>query len=170
MIKEKQFLLDEIKCQIEKHGSFVVMRYQKLTANKACEFRRAVMNMGGDVEMMRKRILRKAANDANVSLDNFDLQGHIGLVYGGHDPLELTKYVFKFSQDNGKVIQVVGGRFDGQLYSGEQVTRLSQLPGKDQMRAQLLSVFEAPMAQTLAVINALLTSVPHCLENKSKSE
>ena len=48
------------------------------------------------------------------------------------------------------------------------VESLSKLPGKDEMRAQLLAYLEAPMAQTLAVMDALLTSVVYCLENKSK--
>jgi large subunit ribosomal protein L10 len=170
MIKEKQLLLDEVANQIGQHGSFVVMRYIKLTANKAGEFRRGVLKLGGDVQVMRKRILRKAAESQEIDLGNLDLDGHIGLVFGGNDALETTKYVFKFSQENGKVLEVVGGRFEGQLYGAVDVSRLSQLPGRDEMRALLLSVLEAPMAQTLAVIEALLTSVPHCLENKAKLE
>ena len=50
------------------------------------------------------------------------------------------------------------------------VERLSKLPSKDEMRAQFLSVLEAPMSQTLAVMEALLTSVPYCLDNKCKQE
>ena len=51
-----------------------------------------------------------------------------------------------------------------------RVEKLSKLPGKDEMRAQLLSVFEAPMAQTLAVMDALLASVVYCLDNKCQQE
>ena len=47
---------------------------------------------------------------------------------------------------------------------------ISQLPTKDVMRSQLLGLFEAPMSQTLAVMEALLCSVPHCLENKAALE
>ena len=43
---------------------------------------------------------------------------------------------------------------------------MSKLPSKDEMRAQFLGTLEAPMAQTLAVMDALLTSVVHCLNNK----
>ena len=69
-----------------------------------------------------------------------------------------------------KSFKVIGGRFDGQLYTGADVERLSTLPGKDEMRAQFLSVFEAPLSQTLGSYEALLTSVPYCLDNKSKQE
>lgn len=168
MRAEKQLLKEEIKEKFEHFGSFVLMQYQGLSANAANEFRREVDKFGGNVEMVRKRVLFKAAEDANVQLDLALLTGHIGLVFLGKDPIETTKMVFKFSQDRDRVIRILGGRFDGHLYSSADVERLSTLPGKDEMRAQLLSVLEAPLSQTLAVIEALLTSVPHCLENKSQ--
>lgn len=170
MRKDKQLLLDEVKGQIENHNSFVIMRYLSLGANKINEFRRQITNFGGNVEIMRKRILIKAAKAAGVELDLEELPGHIGMVYAGTDPIEMTKYVFKFGQENEKSIQVIGGRFEGQIYNGADVEMLSKLPGKDEMRAQLLSVFEAPMAQTLAVVDALLSSVVYCLDNKCKKD
>ncbi len=69
-----------------------------------------------------------------------------------------------------KHVEVVGGRFEGKMYTGADVEKLSNLPSKDEMRAQFLSVLEAPMSQTLAVMEALLTSVVYCLDNKSKQE
>jgi large subunit ribosomal protein L10 len=170
MRQEKQLLLNEIQGQIEDFDSFVVMRYLSLSANKANSFRREVAKLGGNVEVMRKRVLIKAAEGAGISLNLKDLPGHIGLVYAGKDPIEITKLVFKFSQENDKSIEVVGGRFEGQLYSGADVEKLSKLPSKNEMRAQLLSVFEAPMAQTLAVMEALLASVVYCLDNKTQLE
>ena len=170
MRSEKELLKSEIKDKIERFESFIIMQYNRLTANAANDFRREVGKIGGDVEVVRKRVLLKAAEDAGVQLDLSSLQGHIGIVFFGEDPIEATKTVIKFSQDREKVIQVIGGRFDGQLYSGADVERLSTLPGKDGMRAQLLSVFEAPLSQTLAVIEALLASIPYCLDNKGQQE
>ena len=170
MRKEKQLLLDEVKGQLDQFSSFVIMRYASLSANAANDFRRVVAKSGGSVEVVRKRLLIKAAEAAGIKLNAEELPGHIGLVFAGKDPLEITKVIFKFSQDSNKAIQVVGGKFEGQMYSGEAVEALSKLPGKDEMRAQLLGVFEAPMAQTLAVMEALLSSVVYCLDNKCQQE
>lgn len=168
MRHEKKYLCEEITDQITQHQSFVIMRYEKLTANAANEFRTGIINCGGNVEMMRKRILIKAAQAAGLTFDVDQLPGHIGLVFAGNDPIEMTKFVFKFSQDNNNTIEVIGGRFEGQLYSGPDVEMLSKLPSKDVMRSQLLAVLEAPMSHTLAVMEALLTSVVYCLDNKVK--
>lgn len=168
MRKEKQLLLDEVKNQIGEYPSFVIMRYSSLKANDANQFRSDIAKIGGSYEVMRKRLLLKAAAETGVQLDLAALPGHIGIVYAGSDPIETTKLVFKFGQDKEKAVEVLGGRFDGQLYNAAQMEMLSQLPSKDEMRAQFLGTLEAPMAQTLAVIDALLTSVCHCLENKSQ--
>ncbi|MCE5316486.1 MAG: 50S ribosomal protein L10 [Parachlamydia sp.] len=168
MRQEKQLLLDEIKGQMDKHGTFVIMSYQKVKANLANKFRNEIAKLGGNVEVVRKRLLIKAADAAGLKLDLKGLPGHIGLVLAGKDPIETTKAVFRFSQDNDKALEVLGGRFEGLYYDGKQVEMLSKLPGKDEMRAQLLGVLEAPMSQTLAVMEALLSSVVYCLDNKTK--
>lgn len=170
MRDEKQLLKQEIKDKMDHYGSFVIMQYVGLAANAANDFRREIGKMGGDVEVVRKRVLVKAAEDAGIQLDPASLTGHIGIVFLGQDPLETTKAVFKFSQDREKAIQVLGGLFDGRLYAGADVEKLSQLPSLDEMRAQFLGTLEAPMAQTLAVMEALLASVMYCLDNKSKQE
>lgn len=170
MREEKELLKQEIKEKIERFDSFVIMQHIGLSANAANDFRREMGKIGGNLEMVRKRVLMKAAQDAGLQLDLSSLPGHIGIVFFGEDPIESTKTVFKFSQEREKVIQVIGGRFDGQLLTGDDVQRLSTLPGKDDMRAQFLSILEAPLSQTLAAIEALLASVPYCLDNKGKEE
>jgi large subunit ribosomal protein L10 len=52
------------------------------------------------------------------------------------------------------------------MYNAADVEIMSQLPSKDVMRAQFLGLLEAPMAQTLAVMEALISSVVYCLDNK----
>lgn len=168
MRQEKQILLEEIKGMIETFPSFVIMRHIGLTANTVSEFRRNVHKMGGNVEFVRKRVLVKAAQADNIPLGMEMLPGHIGLVFAKQDPVELTKFVFQFSKDFESAVEVIGGRFEGKLYNAAQMEMLSSLPSKDEMRAQFLGTLEAPMAQTLAVIEALLSSVVYCLDNKSK--
>ncbi|MBA3721351.1 MAG: 50S ribosomal protein L10 [Parachlamydiaceae bacterium] len=168
MRPEKELLKKEVKDKMVRHSSFVIMQYGSLKANTANDFRREIGKMGGDVEIVRKRILIKAAEEAGIKLDLSAMQGHIGLVFLGNDPIETTKTVFKFSKDRDQVITVRGGRFEGKLYGGEDVEKMSKLPSRNEMRAQFLSVLEAPMAETLAVMDALLSSVVYCLDNKSK--
>lgn len=167
MRQEKQLLLDDIRDKISESKGFILTRYSKMDPNLASQFRFDLMKSGSDFEVMRKRILLKAAQAAGLTLDRTMLEGHIGVVFTTQDLLETAKTVFKFKESNGEVLEVIGGRFEGQLYSGKDVEALSKLPSKTEMQAQLLGLLEAVPSGLLGVIDALLCSVAHCLDNKS---
>jgi len=170
MRPEKQLLLDEIKEKIDGSKAFILTSYQKMSANTSSHFREALAKTGGHYEIVRKRVLVKAMESAGVQLNLDQLEGHIGVVFAQDDPIEATKEIFKFSEENENFLKVLFGRFEGKLYQAGDVEKLSKLPALPQMRAEFLGLLEAPAAQTLAVIEAVLTSVIFCLENKATQE
>jgi large subunit ribosomal protein L10 len=168
MRPEKQLLLDEIKDKIAGSKAMVIASYKRLEPNAASVFRTNLAKTGGSLEVVKKRVLIKAAQVAGVALDPALLQGHIAVVFANEDPIQTTKTLFQFCQENEEVLSVIGGRFEGAICSANDVVQISKLPSKDEMRAQFLGTLEAPLTHTLAVLEALLTSVMHCLENKSQ--
>jgi len=168
MRPEKQLLLDDIKDRITASKAVVVTRYSKLEPNAVAGFRTQLAKSGGSLAVVKKRVLLKAAQASGFALQQDTLEGHIAIIFLSEDPFATTKSIYQFSNENDKVLEVLGGRFEGVMCSAQDVEQISKLPSKDEMRAQLLSVFEAPLSQTLAVVDALLTSVVHCLENKSQ--
>lgn len=169
MRQEKQLLLNEIHDKIRSSNAFIVARYQKMTASTITEFRKLVAKTGGDFEVVRKRVFIKAAEECGLSLSKEDYEGHIGIVFAKDDPVQVTKTVYDFLKEND-VLEVLGGQFDGKMIPAGDIEKLSKLPNLAEMRAQFLGLLEAPMAQTLGVMDALLTSVIHCLENKRQKE
>jgi len=168
MRAEKQLLLDEIQEKIGQAKSLVLASYRKLEPNKAAAFRDELRKQGSGIGVVRKRIFAKAALASGVAIDLDTLQGHIAVVFISGDPVATTKTIFQFSKENEDVLTILGGRFDGQVCSAADVETISKLPSKDEMRAQFLGLLEAPMSQALATVEALLSSVMYCLENKSQ--
>ena len=106
-----------------------------------------------------------------ISLDRDKmLQGHIAIVFADVDPVQTTKCVYQFCKENEQTLSVLAGRFEGNLCSAKDVELISKLPGRDEMRSQLLGLFEAPMSQTLSVMESMLCSVMFCLENKAAND
>lgn len=170
MRPEKQFLLNDVKEKMTGSQAIVLASYKRLEPNAAAKFRIQLASTGGSLVVVKKRVLVKAAQDAGVAIDPALLQGHIAVVFANRDPVQTTKVIYQFCKENEEVLKVIGGRFEGASCSASDVERISTLPGKDEMRAQLLGTLEAPLSQTLAVFEALLTSVMYCLENKSQAE
>ncbi len=170
MRKEKQLLLDDIKSKINTAPALVVMSYQAMNPNLASDFRGEIIENGGCFTVMSKRLLMKAAQEAGITIGREVLQGHIGVVFAGEDAVAATKVIYKYKDQNKNLIDVLAGQFEGKMCSPQEVEQISKLPSRDQLRAEFLGLLEAPMSQTLAVVEALLCSVPHCLENKSAKE
>ena len=114
----------------------------------------------------------KAVTENGLEVDPKSLSGHLAIVSAGDDDtIGMAKAIYAFTKDYKDVLEVLGGYFDGKLCSPQEVEQISKLPSQDEMRASFIGTLEAPMSQTLGVIEALLTSVIHCLDAKiNKSE
>lgn len=169
MKREKQLLLDEMKGQIQQSGSFIIANYQNLTGDRAYQFRREIAKLGGYFEVVRKRMFLQAVRLVGIEFTEEELPGHIGLVLGTHDPLEATKVVMKFSEENEESFQLIAGFVDGQKTSREDVQRLATLPSKEQLRSELLGLFCAPASGVLGAMEAIMTDVVSCIDSKASA-
>jgi len=175
MRSEKQFLLDEIKEKIKLSDSIIVTNYKSVTPNSVWDFRNKLGEMNSSFIVVKKTIFFKAIKEwvkesgleeSEINLDQ--LEGHIGVVFTKDDTVGPAKQIFTFNKENGAEVNVLYGILDGKRYSAKDIEALSKLPNMPEMRAQFLGLLEAPMSQTLSVMQSLLTSVIYCLDNKAK--
>ncbi|HCJ84650.1 MAG: 50S ribosomal protein L10 [Chlamydiae bacterium GWC2_50_10] len=170
MRKEKQLLLDEIKEMMDRSTSLVITRYQNMNPNLFYHFRSRLRESGGEMEVIRKRLLMKVAQTVQVPLSASMLGGHIGVVFAYRDPMETIKALIQFSKENEETFEIVAGRFEGAPCSAKDISLIAALPSQNEMRAQFLATLEAPMSQTLSSIEALLASLMYCMDNRSALE
>ena len=170
MRKEKTLLLDEVRSSIKPEVGFILTGYERLTANEFAQFREQIAATGGDFFALKKRIFLKAASELNLKYELSELEGHVGLVVSNKSFIATTKVLFEFKKSNTEKFKILGGHFDGRKCSPTDFEEVSNLPSLNEMRARFLGTLEAPMTQTLGVLQALLTSVVYCLENKAKKE
>lgn len=170
MREEKQLLLDEVKEKIQGSKGFIVTQYQNFNAQSARGFRDAVANANGEFEVVKKRVFVKAAELVGIKLNVSDFEGHIGVIFAKDDPTSLSKVALEYGENNDKSVLVVGGHIDGSLFSGEEVQAIARLPGLPELRSEFLGLLEAPMGQTVGLLQNLLTSVLYCLEEKSNKD
>lgn len=170
MRKEKPLLLNEITDKIDASTAMLVASYDKLEPNTSWKFRELLGKSGSNFEVVKKRVFLKAAEKSGVKIDESLLKGHIGVVFIGQpDAMAPAKAVFKFSEENGNLFQVLCGHIDGKILPGEEVAVLASLPGIDEMRATLLGLFTSPMSQMLSVMEAAIAGPLSVLEQKSES-
>jgi len=169
MRKEKELLLNEIKEKIDASTAMLITRYEKLEPNTSWRFRDALAKSGGFFEVVRKRVLLKAAEKSGVQIDPTLLEGHIGVVFVTQpDAMVSAKAVIKFSEENANLLKVICGQIEGKFMSGADVEMIAKLPGLDDMRAIMLGLFTSPMSQMLAVLEAVMAGPLSVVEQKSE--
>ncbi len=169
MREEKNLLLDEIKEKIDNSKAFIVTKSDKMTPLEAWDFRKTLSKNEAEYEVVKKRILLKALNTSGYKYDLKQLEGHIAVVFISGDPITTTKIVFEFAKQTNK-LQVIRGELEEGTYSQSEMEELSKIPPKDELRAQFVGLLEAPMAQTVTVLDSMLTSIIHLIEEKKKLE
>lgn len=170
MRKEKPLLLNEITSKIDASTAMLITSYDKLEPNLSWKFRDLLIKAGSNFEVVKKRVFLKAAEKSGVKIDEDLLKGHIGVVFIGQpDAMAPAKAVFKFSEENGNLLNVLCGHIDGKIVPGAEVQVLASLPGLDEMRAILLGLFTTPMSQTLSVMEAAIAGPLSVIEQKSES-
>lgn len=168
MRSEKQFLLDEIKDKIQSSNAMIVTNYSSFTSDLAWDFRSRLDKVNSSFEVVKKRVFIKAATKCGIEIDLDHLKDHVGVVFVENEAIDPAKLIYKFNAENGAELSVLFGYLGETKYSSEDVKALSELPTMDEMRSQFISVLQAPMSESLSVMQALLTSVMYCLQNKSE--
>jgi large subunit ribosomal protein L10 len=119
--------------------------------------------------VVKKRLFLKAAELSGIQFNSSLLEGHIGVVFVSQaDAIVPAKTVFKFSEENGKLLEVLEGFIEGKIMPGAELEMLSKLPGIDEMRAGLLALFVSPMSHVLSVMEAAIAGP--LAERQEKSE
>lgn len=168
MIEEKQLLLDDLSDKINASKGFIVTQYQEFSAAKSNELRNHLATINAEFEVVRKRVFIKAAEACGINFDPKQFTGHIGVVFAHDDSTAAVKGTVKYGKDNNDALIPITGHIDGETCSQEELKALATLPSLDELRAQMVGLFQAPMAQTVGVLQAVMAAPLYCLEEKAK--
>lgn len=169
MRAEKQLLLNEIKEKIDASSGLIITRYNRLAPNVSWQLRDQLAKSGSLFEVVRKKVFLKAAEMAGLQIDEKLLQGHVGIVFvNAQDAMPSTKLIYKFSEDNGEIFEVLCGQIEGKMVPAADLAVLSKLPGINEMRATLLGLFTSPMSHMLSVLEAVMAGPLSVISQKSE--
>jgi large subunit ribosomal protein L10 len=58
-----------------------------------------------------------------------------------------------------RIVSVKGGLIGGRSFTADEIGRVAELPGREQLLATVVGGLQAPLAQTLAVLQAPLRQI-----------
>jgi large subunit ribosomal protein L10 len=166
---EKAATIGEIKTYFDKMSSAVFLDFKGMTVEQVTKLRVEFRKSGVDYRVVKNTLVKQAIKDKpwSASLKS-TLAGMTGIAWSYEDPSAAAKVVKAFRKDNEK-LQVKAGLIEGQLLDGKAVeSELAAMPGKDEVRAQLLATMQAPLQKFVALLQAPSQNLVYLLSAKER--
>jgi len=161
--------IGEIKGRFDKMTSAVFLDFKGMTVEEVSKLRVEFRKNGVEYRVVKNTLVKQALKDKPWSKVLTDtLKGMTGVAWSYEDPSAAAKVVKAFRKDNEK-LKVKAGLIEGQLLDGKAVeSQLATMPGKDELRAQLLATLQAPLQSFVALLQAPTQNLVYVLSAKER--
>ena len=148
----KEQLVAELREIIVGRSSVVLTDYKGMTVEEMYNLRRECDKAGASYRVVKNTLAKLAIADTPYEFLSEGFEGTVGIAYSD-DPIAPAKVLTEFGKKS-KSLELKLGFLDGKRLAPQDLEALSKLPGKDQLRAQLLRVFNAPATKFVGVLAA----------------
>jgi large subunit ribosomal protein L10 len=151
---DKEQLVDELKTKIGGAKALYYTDFSGLNVKSMTELRRRLRKQGVEYVVIKNTLALRAVNESGLVGER--LRGPTGLVVA-KDPIAAAKVITDFAKENDSRPSVKGGLFEGRPLDAKQVTKLANMPSREQMLAELGASMQAPIAGIAIAMNSLLS-------------
>ncbi len=160
-LKEQQ--VEAIAEQLSRAKVTVLADYRGLSVSEITALRRRLREANAEFHIAKNTLTRRAAQRLGREELVPYLVGPTGLALGYGDEAALARAMSDFARTS-RILTVKGGLLGSRVLAAEDVGRLADLPSREQLIAQVVGGFQAPIAGLVNVLNGTLRSLVGVLE------
>jgi large subunit ribosomal protein L10 len=157
---EKVAVVTEVREKFDGADAVVLTDYRGLDVAAMSTLRRALSAAGGDFKIYKNTLVRFAARDLDLDLDEL-LLGPTAIAFVPRkadgtpgDPVTVAKALRDFARTNEHLV-VKGGLLGTKILSVDDVKALADVAPREELLARLAGGFAAPMQQFASLLAAL---------------
>jgi large subunit ribosomal protein L10 len=158
-------MVEELHGIFSRAKSVVVANYQGIDAEGITALRVHMRSRSVDFRVVKNTLARRAVKDTSLEVLGDDFRGPISIFVGFEDAIAPAKALSDFAKSDGaKSPEVICGVVEGKKVSPGEVQALAELPSRDEMISQMLSVFQGPTTNFVGVFSSLLRKLVGTLD------
>ena len=154
---QKEKVIDELGQIFQSSGVVVVAHYAGLTVAEMQDLRAKLRDAGGAVRVAKNR-LAKIALEGTPNEPISDLLNGMTVLAYSEDPVAAAKAVVDYAKENEK-LQILGGAMGGEGLDTTGVERVSKMPSRDELLAQIASCIGAPASNIAGALGAPASNI-----------
>ena len=158
-------MVEELHDMFSRAKSAVVANYQGIDAEGITALRVHMRNRSVDFRVVKNTLARRAVKDTSLEVLSEDFKGPISILVGFEDAVAPAKALADFAKSGAaKSPEVICGVVEGKKVSPGEVQALAELPSREELISQMLSVFQGPTTNFAGVFSSLLRKLVGTLD------
>lgn len=150
--EQKNKTLKDLSERFSKAKSVVFLGFQGLTVKDDMSLRKKLKGENVDYKVAKKTLIKIGLKEAKAEkVDELVLEGPVAVAIGYEDEIAPARLASEFSKTNDK-IKILGGYIASKYINAKDMKIFATLPGKDQLRAQLVGTINAPISGFVNVL------------------
>lgn len=149
----KQEQIAFLKNLLSKSECMILANVEGLNAANMAQLRAGLHKENVGFRVVKNKLARLAFADSKAKVLHDDFVGSTAIAWSEDNPVAPAKVLVKFEKEFEKLTLKSGFNSDTRI-DVSKINALSKLPSLDELRAQLLGLFNAPAGRLLAQINA----------------
>src|SRR5258708_27455552 len=141
---QKEDIAKKITDQLGRSKSVVFADYQGLTMTELSVLRDQLRDLGAEFSITKNNLLKIALKNSQMTIDPETLSGPVATLFSYEDEITPIKVLVKALKDANKG-KIKGGLMEGEFLDQYNITKISQLPSKDELRAKVVGSLGAPL-------------------------
>lgn len=166
---KKDEVIKEIKEQLEKQKSMIFVDFTGIDANKIVDFKKQLSKEDCKMRVVKKSLfkitLQKQDNPVWEQIS--EIPGQLAIVFGFKEENSSPKITYKFSKEN-ESLNILGGFLDEEYKTAEEITMIAQLPGRQELLANLTGSISSPTSNFVYSLKGNLQNLVSLLSQIKK--
>jgi large subunit ribosomal protein L10 len=150
---QKSAVVTDLKGRLARAQAVLLANYQGLTVEEVDGIRREFRRAGCEYRVVKNKLIEKAVAGTPMESIKPLLKGTTVLALGYEDASAPAKVLVKYAQSLPELV-IKGGFADGRLLDEKGVKIVATLPGRDELRGQLLALLSTPARNFLSLLYA----------------
>ena len=162
-------LVNNIKEELKNSKNTFVVSYSALSGAKLNTFRKDLKKLGAKVYVSKNRIAEIALKEFKQEKLAEAIERQTAFIWTNSDSAEVSKALVNFLKDF-KSMSILGGLIEGEHLGTDDVKRLSELPSREALLTQLLTVMISPITGLQNALNAKTRDLLSILKQLSEKK
>jgi large subunit ribosomal protein L10 len=165
--QKKETMVSEYVEMLQRSQAMIVTEYRGLTHKQLEGLRRDLRGCESELAVSKNTLLARALREVGLPVPESLLTGPTAVVFCYNEIAAPAKVLTKFAKDT-KIMVLRGGMVGPSAFDEAGVQALTELPGKDQLRAQVVGTLQAPIVGLVNVLAGTLRGFLNVLNARSE--